>query len=341
MSARVRGMRWIGVMALALSVGAGASFGQAGPVELRVGLMPAYNSIPLVVADAAGLFRAQGVSVRLVPFNGQLERETALQAGALDGTISDLINAVQSWRHGSGARVTSVTEGAFSLLASPNGRLSTLRDWPGSASAGSTSAGSASAGSPPGGSAKVTTGLLENSIVYYLTERMLSAAGADPSRVELVPIVQLPARLEMLLAGKIEAACLPEPLATLAVSRGARTLADSDAMGTTPGVLLFTRKALADKHAQILAFYRAYNAAVEEVNARPSAWRDAVVRGCAFPPAVAPVMRLPRFRPAFLPPPALVSDVGKWMVEKGLVDLAPGFDDLVAPGFASRDARAD
>lgn len=326
MFTRVRGMRRIVMLALAMTAGAGASFGQPASAELRVGLMPAYDSIPLVVADAAGLFRAQAVTVRLVPFNGQLERETALQAGALDGTVSDLINAIQSWRHGSGARVTSATDGAFSLLASPGGRLTTLQDWPGPGAAGA---------------AKVSTGLLENSIVYYLTERMLSAGGRDPSRVELVPIVQLPARLEMLLAGKLDAACLPEPLATLAVSRGAHALADSGAMGTTPGVLLFTRKALAEKRAQINAFYRAYDAAVEEVNARPGEWRDAIVQGCAFPPTVAPVMRLPRFRPAFLPPPALVADVGRWMVEKGLVDMAPGFDDLVAPGFASRDARAD
>jgi len=302
---------------------AGAPSGSPTEAPLQVGLMPAYNSIPLVVADAAGLFRAQGVSVTLVPFSGQLERESALQAGALDGTVSDLMNAMQSWRHGSGVRVTSVTEGSFSLLASPSGRLSSLGDW------------------PRGSEAKVRTGLLENSIVYYLTERMLAAGAADVSKVDLVPIVQLPARMEMLLAGRIDAACLPEPLASLAVARGARRLADSDAMGTTPGVLLFTRRALAEKRAQIDAFYRAYDAAVEVVNAHPSAWKDAVVKGCDFPPSVAGVLRLPRFRRHFLPPPALVRDVGHWMIDKGLLDRAPRFEEIVTPDFASQDARAD
>jgi NitT/TauT family transport system substrate-binding protein len=317
-----------GAMALLAAV---SGFGQAGsaaprsglPGELRVGLMPAYNSIPLVVAEAAGLFRANGASVTLVPFSGQLERETALQAGALDGTVSDLINAIQSWRHGSGARVTSVTEGNFSLLASPGSRLSSLRDW------------------PKGAAARVKTGLLENSIVYYLTERMLAAGGADAAQVDLVPIVQLPARLEMLLAGKVDAACLPEPLATLAVSRGARTLADSDAMGTTPGVLLFTKKALLEKREQIQAFYRAYDAAVDEVNARPAAYRDAIVAGCAFHPAVAGLMRPPRFRQHFLPPAALVTDVGAWMIEKGLVDRAPAYAQIVVADLGSGDARTD
>ena len=310
------------IVSVGLLTGAGLLSGDEKQPELRIGLMPAYNSIPLVVAEAGRLFEAEGVSVSLIPFNGQLERETALQTGALDGTVSDLINAIQSWAHGFGARVTSVTEGNFALLASPRGGMKSLADW------------------PSGTASRVRTGLLENSIVYYLTERMLESAGADPSRLELVPIVQLPARVEMLLAGKVDAACLPEPLATLAASRGAHLLADSDGMGTTPGVLLFTKKALAVKRAQIAAFYRAYDAAVNEVNARPDDFRKSIVTGCGFPPAVADLMRIPRFRHSFLPPESLVSDVEAWMTRKGLAEKVPSYRDIVAADFASDHARA-
>ena len=283
--------------------------------------MPACNSIPLVVAEARGLFGAQGVSVTLIQFNGQLERETALQTGALDGTISDMINAVQSWAHGFGARVTSVSEGSFALLSSPQGTVRTLADW------------------RSGRSSRIRTGLLENSIVYYLTERMLSSAGADLTALELVPIVQLPARMEMLLAGKVDAACLPEPLATLAAARGAHVLADSDNLGVSPGVLLFTKKALAEKQVQVAAFYRAYDAAVEEVNARPEDYRHQIISGCGFPPAAATVLRIPKFRAAFLPPEALVADVEAWMLRKGLVDRVPSYGEIVAGNYISGNAR--
>jgi NitT/TauT family transport system substrate-binding protein len=290
--------------------------------ELAVGLMPAANSIPLVVAAHDGLFEAEGVTVRLVPFSGQLERETALQTGAIDGTVSDLINAIQSWSHGSGAKVTSVTEGSFSLLASPQSGMHSMRDFD----------------AFPGG--KVRTGLLENSLVYYLTEHMLTAARVDTSRVDLVPIVQLPARLEMLLAGKIDAACLPEPLATLGASRGAVRLAVSDDLGTAPGVLLFTGKALANRAADIAALYRAYNRAVDAVNKAPETYREAIVKGCDFPPAVSGIMSIPRFQAARLPSRADVSDVGAWMREKGLLVALPGYTDIVAAGFGPADARA-
>jgi len=285
--------------------------------DLKIGLMPADNSIPLVVAEKKGLFEAAGVKVELVPFTGQLERETALQTGAIDGTVSDLINAIQAWSRGFAVQVTSVTEGDFSLLSSPKSALRTISDW------------------KSGSRAKVSTGLLENSIVYYLSERMLSAAGADPSRIDLVPIVALPTRLEMLLAEKIEAACLPEPLATLAESRGAHRLAESDGMGTTPGVLLFTKKALTEKSADIRAVYTAYNAAVDEVNAHPEAYRQTIVTRCDFPPAVATILRIPRFQHAFLTSVAQFSDVALWMTQKGLVSKAPAYSDVIAAGYAA------
>jgi NitT/TauT family transport system substrate-binding protein len=304
----------------ALALLCAASFAAPLAAQLSVGLMPACNSIPLVVAEVKGLFTARGVTVSLVPFMGQLERETALQTGALDGTVSDLINAIQSWSHGSGARVTSATEGGFGLLSSPGSSLQSLADW------------KALTGR------KVRTGLLENSIVFYLSERMVTAFGADAKRIELVPIVQVPARLEMLLANKVEAACLPEPLSTLAASRGAHLLADSEGMGTTPGVLLFTRKALTEKLREIALFYKAYNDAVREVNAHPEEYRAAIVARCEFPSAVAAIMRIPRFRPAFLPPESLVRDVGAWMKEKSLVDRLPGYLDIVVPDLLGAHA---
>jgi NitT/TauT family transport system substrate-binding protein len=300
---------------------AAQAYAQQGAV-LRVGLMPAYNSIPLVVAEKNGFFTAQGVAVELVPFSSQLNRETALQTSSIDGTVSDMINAIQAWSQGFGARVTSVTEGNFSLLTSPKSSLKSLADWKGRTGA------------------KVQTGLLENSIVYYISERMLQSSGADASRIELVPIVQLPARLEMLIAGKIEAACLPEPLATMAEAKGAHRIADSDSLGTAPGVLIFSKKALADKSREIAAFYRAYDKAVVEVNANPELYRTAIVAECEFPPAVTSLMKIPRFQPSFLPPVSQVADVARWMNEKGLVAKTPRYDDVVAAGFASTHAGA-
>jgi NitT/TauT family transport system substrate-binding protein len=295
----------------------------SGPAfaDLIVGLMPALNSVPLIVAEEKGYFAGEGVRVELALFASQLYREAALQSNAVDGSVSDLINAIQGWSSGLGAVVTSATEGSFGLLASPQSSLSNLSDL------------SRLSGR------KIQTGLLEASIVFYVSERILEQAGIDPARLALVPIVQVPVRMEMLLAGKVEAACLPEPLATLAVERGARRLGDSDVLGITAGVLVFTRKAVAEKPREIAAFYRAYDRAVAEVNRNPEEFRGAIVERCGLPPAVTGIMRIPRFRSAFLPGPEDVQDVARWMVEKKLVAVLPRYADIVRSSFVGTDAR--
>ena len=57
--------------------------------DLKVGMMPAVNSIPLIVAEEAGFFNQEGVSVDLVMFTSQLNRESALQTHRVDGNKCD------------------------------------------------------------------------------------------------------------------------------------------------------------------------------------------------------------------------------------------------------------
>jgi NitT/TauT family transport system substrate-binding protein len=305
----------LAAMGLAIALSAGA----AGPA-LRVGLMPAMNSAPLVVADRAGFFAGEGITVELQLFTSQLNRETALQAGRIDGTVSDLINAVQAWARGFPLRVTSASQGIFSLLSAPSAGPASLAAW-------------------KNAGRKVTTGMLENSTVNYVAERALERAGIDPGTIELVPVAQVPARAELLLAGKVEAAVLPEPLAALAVLRGARRLADSAPDDAASGVLLFRTQVILERAAEICAFYRAYDHAVEELTSRPGAWRAAVVDACQFPKETEAGLAFPKFLPAYLPGQADVRDVAAWMIGKGLISNAPGWADIVISGFTVTDAR--
>jgi len=278
--------------------------------DLSIGLMPAENSFPLVVAAEKGYFAQEGVKVTLVLFSSQLNREAALHSGSVDGSISDLINAVQSRANGAEIVVTSASEGAFSLLVSPRSPLSGLDAW-------------------KAGNRKVRAGLLESSIVLYVAERLLQQAKVDPGTIELVPIVPVPMRLEMLLAGQIEAACLPEPMGAVAESRGARRIADSSSLGSTPGVILFTRRAIEAKSAELRAFYRAYNRAVAETNANGSAYRAAIVEACGLPVELAGSLRVPAYRAAFVPSREELEEVASWMLAKGLIRTLPRYEDVV------------
>ncbi len=284
--------------------------------DLRIGLMPAVDSIPLLVAQDQGYFADEGITVELQIFRNQLYRETALQTNAIDGSVSDLINAVYNWQSGSGIKVGSITDGHFSLVTAPNSSIRTIADW-----------NRASA---------VDTGLLENSIIYYVAERMLQNAGGATDRINLITTLQVPARMEMVVAGRIEAALLPEPVTRIAVAQGARVLVDTSGMAQTPGVLLFTQRAQSRKAGEIAALYRGYNRAVAALNRNPDSFRQAIVRLGEFPPAVEQSMVIPTYQQARPPTPEEVADVVAWMAEKGLIGgspATPAYHQIVETGL--------
>jgi len=86
-----------------------------------------------------------------------------------------------------------------------------------------------------------------NTIIEYATDKILEKYGLSPDDVNKVAVPQIPARLEMLQSGKIDAATLPDPLATVAMKNGAKVIESTDRLGINPGVLLFSDQALEQK----------------------------------------------------------------------------------------------
>ncbi len=278
---------------------------------LVLGLMPAVNIAPIVVAEAEGFFQQEGISLRISLFKNQMYRESALQAGTIDGTVSDLINAVNAVSNGFSLKVTSASEGVFGLVAAPKSKFPDASSW---------------RNAPPG--TKLKVGLLENSIVYYVTERMLELRGIRTSIIDLVSSPQLPARMEMLLAGKIDAACLPEPMISLALRSGATLVADTESLPYTPGVILFTEKALQTKPFLIKAFYRGYNRGIASLGKNPDRWKPLILEKAEFPPT-AKEFSLPKFAPARVTRMEEYRDVTGWMRTKGLLSFIPPYNEVV------------
>ena len=64
-----------------------AAFAATASAEtLEIGTLPAADSAVLYVAEAEGLFRKEGLDVKVVPFKSALEIGAAMRAGRLDAT---------------------------------------------------------------------------------------------------------------------------------------------------------------------------------------------------------------------------------------------------------------
>lgn len=275
--------------------------------QLSLAVLSDLDSMPLVIAEMKGFYEEEGVTVELQHFKSPVDRDTAFQAGEADGAISDLLAVGFALNGGFPVRVTSLTNGSYKLILSPGSELESIEELKGK-----------------------TVGLSKNTIIEYCTDRMTQAAGFSSELLEKAVIPQIPVRLEMLTSGKIDAATLPEPLASMAVAKGGVMLNSSDKLGVNPGIIMFSSTAIEEKREAVAAFYRAYNRGVEYMTSHEQdEYMPELVETMGLPDTLAAGMELPEYQPATLPAQQEVEEVMSWMKERDLIDRPFSYDELV------------
>ena len=275
--------------------------------KLTIGLMPDVDSLPFIIAQEKGYFKEEGLDIELQQFKSAMDRDAALQSGTLDGDVSDMLAVAFAKDGGFDVKVTSYTDGSYKLIA-----------------------GAAENAIDAKALAGKDVAVSRNTIIEYVTDQILAKAGMTGDSINKVIIPQIPTRLEMLQNGKLAAATLPEPMASIAVANGCHYITGSDQLGINPGVIMFTEKSTQDKKASIQAMYRAYNKAVKYLNETPQAeYMDLVIEKGGFPQASKESLKLPQYHEAALPKTSDVTDCIAWLKDKGLIQESYSYDDIV------------
>lgn len=292
----------------ALVAGCGSQHAEKKELQgIAIGLMPDIDSVPIIIAEEKGYFAEEGLKVDIQKFKSAMDRDAALQSGNLDGAISDMLAVAFAKAGGFDVKVTSYTDGTYKLIA-----------------------GKGDGDVKPQDLAGKDVAVSKNTIIEYVTDRIMASQNMPEDSINKVVIPQIPTRLEMLQSGKLAAATLPEPMGSIAIANGCRFVTDSEEMGVNPGVMMFTAKAVSDKKAELQAFYRAYNKAVNYLNEHPQdEYMDLVIEKSGFPDAAKAALKLPQYREAGLPAEKDVSECINWMVQKELIKQSYTYDELV------------
>ncbi len=281
--------------------------------KLRVGLLPILDALPFYVAQEEGYFAAEGVEVEFVPVASAAERDQLLMAGQVDVVIDDLVSLLQLDREG--VQVVAVrtamrpTESVaqFRILASAQSGIEGVEGLRG-----------------------VPIGISEGTIIEYLTEQLLQRAGLEPDEIETVAVPRIPDRMALLESGELQAAMLPEPLASLAVAKGAQVVIDDRAFPDLSCSLVSVRAEVLEAHPQaVKAMLAALEQAVATINADKGRWDALLAEKHLLPPALADSFVLPDYPYAELPSQVCFDSVSRWVQEKGLSSSVPEYAEVV------------
>ena len=233
---------------------------QETAAPIRFGILPAESAIPIIVAEERGFFEKEGLQVELVPFNSPNDRNVAVQAGQIDAIIADIMTSLTFHEAGFQMKITSDINEDFKLLTSPNSGIDTFLKLNGK-----------------------DVAIVPNFVLEYIMDQM---AAKNNIRYNAVSIPSISARLEALMADKLNAVLFTEPQATMMVTQGAHLLSSSGAYGIKAGTLLFNINLLTAQPKSVKAFYRGYNKAVDFINETDADIYAEILTKYGFPEAV-------------------------------------------------------
>jgi NitT/TauT family transport system substrate-binding protein len=290
---------------------------QAQSPSLRIALLPILDAFPYYVAEAKGYFEAYGLNVKAVPVASGLERDQLMQSGAIDGMLNEMITTANFNRNRIQVKTVIAARKAypqyplFRLLSAPGSGLSASSDLAG-----------------------VPVGISKNTIIEYVTDRLLTADGLDPQTIIKKSVPAIPQRYQLLLQGRLKAATLPDPLAQSALEAGAgEVVADSSHPDYSVSVLSFSINALNNKSGAVRLFLKAWDRAAAEINTDPESFRALLLNKIRIPNNIQNTYKIPPYPRRQVPSAGQWEDVMRWMVDKGLLAEPLPYGDSITSAF--------
>jgi len=264
--------------------------------------MPAVDAAPILVALKNGYFDELNLHVDIQIYTNAMDRQSALQAGSIDGSITDIVSLISNVANGFDIKAVTTTDGSFPVVVR-NGFDES--------------------------SPTATVGLMQASVVNYLADQYLG----PKYTLNKVYIDDIQARIEMLKSGQIDMAVLPEPMASLAQSQGLKKETYTSDGTYSPEVMVFTGQALKDKSGPIALFLQACNKAADAINQDDATARDELVAKLNLSPDVRDLMTLPAYRHTQVPDDAFVQKMVAWTNQTLGQKISVTYDQLIDTRF--------
>lgn len=227
--------------------------------SLKIGAMPAADSLLLYVGAEEKCFEKQGLEVEIVPFQSAIELGAAMRSGAIDGYFTCIINATLQHLSGTPQTIIATTSYArpdqrhFGLVVSPQKNIASIEQLQGK-----------------------TVAIGKDTIVDFLLTQFLTSRNLSENYIERKDIRSIAMRLQLLMAGRLDTALLPEPLVSTLEARGAKILLDDTNLRLPLAVISFAKEKLtSDIYTQ---FRQALDESADLINQYPNKYKETMFK---------------------------------------------------------------
>ncbi|MDK2917505.1 MAG: NitT/TauT family transport system substrate-binding protein [Candidatus Petromonas sp.] len=270
-------------------------------LALKIGIMPAVDSAPILLAEKRGYFKELGLDIDIKIYTNAVNRQSALQSGELDGAMTDLIAFVNNIQNGFDIKITTSTDGSFPILVNKDFKEKK----------------------------NVKVGMMEVSVSNFLSDQYLG----DKYNMEKIYISEIPARLEMIKAGQMDMAVIPEPIASMGELSGLEKRVYKNNDEFMPEAMIFTSRAIKEKEKAIKLFHQAFNRAVNDIQKNEDLARDVLIERIKLKPEIKDLIALPKYHNTRVPNKEYMEKIIDWIENVQGVDIDVKYDDMVERKF--------
>jgi len=298
---------------------AGNSESKSKTTQLSVAFLPIIDALPFYIAESQGYFLKENLDVKALSVSNPIERDRLMQSGEIDGMLNELSTLALFNRDSINLKavitVRKPMSGSpyFRILASPQSGISSPKDLE-----------------------DIPIAVSKNTVIEYLTERILQQEGIPLDSIKTKNVPVIPERFQLLISGALSAATLPDPLAEAAIKAGAVLITDDL---TYPeyslSVLSFTADLTNNNPQAVEGFVRAWNRAVKDLNSDPKAFRELFLEKVRVPENIEKTFRIPEFPYMEIPNHNQWNDVINWLQEKKLIETSPLYESSITDTFIS------
>ena len=273
--------------------------------NLKIGILPVIDTLPLQVAKHNAYFKKQGLNVELIRFSSAMDRNSAMHTDHIHGFFGDIPATLLLIKNSVPLKILTVSyrttpgQQMFGLLLSPKSKNQT------------------------GGS--LTVAISKGSIIEYLLDTIKDYYPISNYQIVPKEIKQMPIRMQMLASSQIDSALLPEPLLTLAEAKGAKLMISDENLNLPLTILTIHQKQFHLKD----RFLQAYSQAIEELNRNSGQYKSLMIKTCRIPKHLANQFIIYKFPLPQLPSEQEVNAVQSWMLKKNMIKQSISYHKLI------------
>ena len=211
---------------------------------LKVAVMPTLDCLPIFLAKDHQLFDT-AVDIRLKRFTAQMDCDTALINGRVEGSITDIVRAERLMKQGTPLRYVAATNAYWLLISNRHQRIAQLKHLDDKMLA-----------------------MTRYSVTDLMGDLAVDSAKLKTERVFRIQVNDVNIRLKMLENNEMDALLLTEPQATQALLQKHKVILDTRKEDIQMGALVFRTKGMDDaaRKKQMAVFLKGYNEACDSIN---------------------------------------------------------------------------